>query len=92
MASSSSESIQVCLGAFVASGVSVAEVTIEAGALCAGQHVSEVAWPRDCVIATLRRGRQVLIPHGETVLKTGDVLVVVEGEARNGLRCLCQTP
>ena len=83
---------QVCLGAFLSGGVSVAEVTIEAGAPCAGKRVSEVAWPRDCVIATLQRGRQVLIPHGETVLKTGDVLVVVvEGEARNGLRCLCQT-
>ena len=79
---------QVRLGAF--SGVSVEEVTIQAGALCAGKRVSEVSWPRDCVIATLRRGRQVLIPHGNTVLKAGDVLaVVVEGEAREAVQRLC---
>jgi Trk K+ transport system NAD-binding subunit len=44
------------------------------------------------VIATLRRGRQVLIPHGNTVLKAGDVLaVVVEGEARETVRGMCMT-
>jgi CIC family chloride channel protein len=79
---------QVRLGAL--GGVSVEEVTIEAAAPCAGKRVSEVAWPRDCVIATLRRGRQVLIPHGDTLLKTGDVLVAaVEGDARNEFRRLC---
>ena len=80
---------QVRLGAF--SGVSVEEVTIQAGAPCAGRRVSEIAWPRDCVIATLRRGQQVLIPHGNTVLKAGDVLVAaVEGDARDELRRLCR--
>lgn len=79
---------QVRLGAL--GGVRVEEVTVEAGAPCAGKRVSEVAWPRDCVIATLRRGRQVLIPHGNTMLKTGDVLVAaVEGDARNEFRRLC---
>jgi Trk K+ transport system NAD-binding subunit len=43
------------------------------------------------VIATLRRGRQVLIPHGNTVLKVGDVLVVVvEGEASKALQRVCR--
>ncbi len=79
---------QVRLG--VLGGVSVEEVMIEPGAACAGKRVSEVAWPRDCVIATLRRGRQVLIPHGDTMLKAGDVLVAaVEGDARNEFRRLC---
>ncbi len=79
---------QVRLGAF--SGVSVEEVVIEAGAPCVGRRLSEVAWPRDCVIATIRRGRQVLIPHGDTVLKAGDVLVAVaEGQAREELRRVC---
>ena len=84
---------QVRLGAFLDNSVSVEEVTIQVGAPCAGKRVGEIAWPRDCVIATLRRGRQVLIPHGETVLKEGDVLVaVVEGEACHELLCLCQAP
>ncbi len=65
---------QVRLGSY--SGVSVEEIMIEAGAPCANKRVSEVAWPRDCVIATLR-------PQ--------DVLVVVaEGEARDTVRRWCR--
>ena len=64
---------------------------IEAGAACAGRRVSEMAWPRDCVASTLRHGRQMLIPRGDTVLQAGDVLaVVVEGDAARETVCsLC---
>lgn len=82
---------QVRLGAF--SGANVEEVVISAAAPCEGQLISAVAWPRDCVIASIRRGQQTLIPHGDTVLKAGDVLVaVVEGEARTTLLEFCRTP
>ena len=81
---------QVRLDAITSASVSVEEIVIEAGAPCAGKRVSEVTWPRDCVLATLQRGRQVIIPHGDTVLKAGDVLVAVaEGEAREAVRRLC---
>jgi CIC family chloride channel protein len=79
---------QVRLGAV--SGVTVDEVAIEANAPCANKRVSEVKWPRDSVIATLRRGQRVIIPHGDTLLKLGDVLVIaVEGEARETVQQLC---
>jgi chloride channel protein, CIC family len=63
---------------------------VEAQAPCADKRVSEVQWPRDSVIATLRRGQRVIIPHGDTLLKPGDVLVIaVEGEAREAVQRLC---
>ncbi len=72
------------------SGLDVVELPVKAEAPCAGQRVSQVQWPRDCVIASIRRGHQMLIPHGDTVLHSGDVLVVVaEGEALEALRRLC---
>jgi CIC family chloride channel protein len=81
---------QVRLGAV--GGVTVEEVVIEANAPCADKRVSEVRWPRDSVIATLRRGQRVIIPHGDTLLNPGDVLVIaVEGEAREAVRHLCTT-
>ena len=44
----------------------------------------------DSVIASLRRGRRMLIPHGDTVLQAGDVLVVVaEGQSLKIPRRLC---
>jgi CIC family chloride channel protein len=83
---------QVRLGALSGEVVSVTELVIEENAPCVGKRVSEISWPHECVIATLRRGRQFLIPHGDTVLKPGDVLVAVaEGEAREGLRDICRS-
>jgi len=80
---------QVRLGAM--GGVLVEELEVEAHAPCANKRVSEVKWPRDSVIATLRRGQRVIIPHGDTVLKPGDVLVIAaEGEAREAVRRLAQ--
>jgi hypothetical protein len=67
--------------------------TIEAGAACVGKSLSAVAWPHACILVTLRRGRQVLFPHGDTLLKAGDALVyVAENEAREAVRRLCQSP
>jgi chloride channel protein, CIC family len=80
---------QVRLGTFT--GAQVIELTIAPQAVCANQRVSAVAWPQECVLASVRRGRQVLIPHGDTILRPGDVLIaVVEGEARDQVQQLCQ--
>jgi CIC family chloride channel protein len=74
---------QVRLGSLRGDEVSVLEVTLDLGAPCTNKLVKEVAWPRECVIASVRRGRRLLIPHGDTRLQAGDVLVfVAEGAAR----------
>jgi CIC family chloride channel protein len=79
---------QVRLG--LISGAQIIELRIEPTAPCVNRRVSEVSWPRDCILASVRRGRQTLIPHGDTVLCAGDILVaVVEGEARDQLQQLC---
>jgi CIC family chloride channel protein len=79
---------QVRLGSFT--GAQVIELTITPQAACANQRVSTVVWPRECVLASVRRGRQMLIPHGDTVLRPGDVLVIVAEEAaREKLQQLC---
>ncbi len=84
---------QVRLGATVSGRVVIEEMQVEAGAPCIGKRVSEVPWPRECVIATLRRGRQVLIPHGDTMLRAGDVLaIVIEREAQTALGQLLHKP
>ena len=81
---------QVRLGSFT--GAQVIELSIAPQAACANRRVSAVPWPRDCVLASVRRGRQLLIPHGDTVLRPGDVLVaVVEGEARAEVQRLCSS-
>jgi len=79
---------QVRLGTFTSA--QVIELAISPQAACANQRVSAIAWPRECVLASVRRGRQVLIPHGDTLLRPGDVLAIVaEDSAREELQRLC---
>ena len=79
---------QVRLGAFT--GVQVDEFLLMPGAPCVDKSLKETVWPRESVIASLRRGRQTLIPHGDTILRTGDVLAVVTApEARAAVKHLC---
>lgn len=83
---------QVRLGAISDEQVSITEIQIEPGAECAGKSIREVHWPPECVIASVRRGRRFLIPHGDTVLRSGDILVAVaEDEAREALETLCRS-
>jgi Trk K+ transport system NAD-binding subunit len=63
---------------------------IEPETFCDGMQVNDGSWPDHFVIASLRRGTQVLIPRGNAVLCEGDVLTVVgEAAALNGARRLC---
>jgi monovalent cation:H+ antiporter, CPA1 family len=69
----------------------VEDIRIEAEAFCDGIQVKDVAWPEHFVIASLRRGTQILIPKGDTVLCEGDILTVVgEAAALREARRLCQ--
>jgi Trk K+ transport system NAD-binding subunit len=61
----------------------VHEIIIPPYSSCAGKHIIEIQWPKSCVISTIRRGRNLILPHGDTTIKVGDVLVVVTKE--NGL-------
>ncbi len=81
---------QVRLGAV--GGVTIAEIIVEADTPCDGAKISDISWPYECVIATLRRGRESIIPHGDTILRAGDVLTVVaEGDAGEAAQVLCRT-
>jgi CPA1 family monovalent cation:H+ antiporter len=69
----------------------VEEITVESNAVCDKQRVKDVPWPEHFVIASLRRGVQIIIPKGSTHLYAGDILTVV-GEAATiqTARLLCQ--
>ena len=82
---------QVRLDAFSPESVDVVQVIVEKGSACDGTTMSEIPWPQDSLIATLQRGRESIIPHGDTMLQAGDVLIfVAEGEARHQVNKLCR--
>jgi chloride channel protein, CIC family len=81
----------VRLDALTPARVDVSDVAVEYGAQVEGRRISEIPFPRGCVVASVRRRGHVFIPHGDTILRAGDVLVVVaEGTAREEVSRLCQ--
>ena len=84
----------VKLDALTPSRVDIDNVAIEIGAFAVDKAVKDIPFPRESVIASVQRGRQVFIPRGETILRAGDLLVVVvsEGTARDEVARLCRQP
>jgi CIC family chloride channel protein len=84
---------EVRLDAVTPKDVDVSDITVEANAICANKKMSEIPWPHDCLIATVRRGNKVFIPHGDSVIQPGDIFVVVaEGKGLEEVFRLCQPP
>ena len=83
---------QVRLGAVA--GVQIVEEPVHAGSLADAKSLSEIPWPEDSLIASIQRGNQVLIPHGNTLLQAGDRLTIIckQGEEDVLARLLTSVP
>ena len=83
----------VRLDALTPTKMDVWDIIVDVGAPAAGKRMKEIPFPSGCVIASVRRGAQFFIPRGETLLRPGDVIVVVaEGRAHNDVLKLCGQP
>ncbi|GAB4563445.1 MAG: chloride channel protein [Anaerolineae bacterium] len=56
-------------------GTEFVEGVVEPGSPAAERRIRDLPLPRDCVIVSVRRGRGLIIPHGDTVLQPGDQVV-----------------
>ena len=78
-------------GAKTVAGLDATEITVEPSAAIVGKRVGEISWPRECVIATIRRKESQIIPHGDTTIEPGDILVIVGDEPiADQIRSLCR--
>lgn len=84
---------QVRLDALTPPQIAVQEVVIEPGAVIENRQLHENPFPPGVLVASLRRGDQVLIPNGETRLQSGDVLTLVaRATDMEAALALCRTP
>jgi CIC family chloride channel protein len=58
----------------VHAGAGFFEVPVVQGSLADGVPVRDLEWPEDAILVSIRRGAAVLIPHGDTVLHSGDIV------------------
>jgi CIC family chloride channel protein len=57
-------------------GAGFAHIGLPPDAPAAGQRVSEIELPDDCLIVSVRRGRKLHIAHGNTLLEPEDLVTV----------------
>lgn len=62
-------------------GLQLSEVTVQPGDEYEGNMLKEISLESDQLIVMIQRGSQVVIPQGNTVLETDDVLVINRIEA-----------
>jgi chloride channel protein, CIC family len=58
-------------------GTQLIEVVVDSDAPVAGAAVRDVAWPARTIVTNIRRGSDVVVPNGATVLEPGDEVVVL---------------
>ena len=64
------------------------------GSIADGKSLCDIPWPKDSLIASIRRNTQVLIPHGNTLIQAEDHLTVIckHGEEEEIAVLLSQVP
>lgn len=74
-------------------GAQVWEIKVQTGSRCAHQNLQNVAWPKECLIASVQRKGRILIPHGQTILQPGDILLVIaDPTVRESIERICAAP
>lgn len=82
---------QVQLGAI--SGAEVLELVVAPGSPADGALMKDIDWVGYSLVASIQRGRRLLIPHGNTRLYAGDRLALVaEPEDEEALHALVTAP
>ncbi|GAC1397929.1 MAG: NAD-binding protein [Vulcanimicrobiaceae bacterium] len=64
------------------------KLTIPAGSIGDGKRVVDIDFPRSSIVVAVdRRGEDIVIPNGDTLLRVGDsVILMVKREARDDVR------
>lgn len=57
--------------------MTVNEYIVRANAPCVNKPLSQAGFPQGCIVASILRGREMMIPRGDTILKAKDVLTIV---------------
>ena len=60
------------------------EVPIMVDSPLVEKEIRDIEWPQQMIIATVRRGAKEIIARGDTVLRSGDILIVVCDEGMVG--------
>lgn len=55
----------------------ILEFVVEMESIVEGRFISEIDWPKDCLLVAIKRGEKEIIPRGTVKLISGDYIVVL---------------
>ncbi|MGO3381343.1 MAG: TrkA C-terminal domain-containing protein, partial [Loigolactobacillus coryniformis] len=61
------------------------EMPVFAGSPLEDKQVRDVKWPQESLLIAIRRQNREVIPHGDTLLRAGDTLIVLTAHERRGI-------
>jgi trk system potassium uptake protein TrkA len=56
-------------------GYEIVEITVSKASPAVGKSVKEINFPPNCLLISLLRNKEIIIPSGETVLEAGDSII-----------------
>lgn len=57
--------------------VAFVDISLPPESLAVGKSIAELSLPRQAVLVSIRRGKDLLIPHGDTELQAGDMITIL---------------
>lgn len=61
------------------------EIPVFVGSFLQDKQVRDVSWPHESLLISIRRGEKELLPHGDTVIRSGDTLVMLVSHSQRAL-------
>ncbi len=74
----------VCLATLSRGRLEIIEVGLANDSPAAGKAVKELRLPIDCVLMSVLRGDEIIVPRGDTVLEGGDAIVALVRQGGQG--------
>ncbi|MGH2595001.1 MAG: TrkA C-terminal domain-containing protein, partial [Actinomycetota bacterium] len=65
----------------VASGATLLEERVDTSSRLAGRKIADAGFPLSTLVVTIRRGDQLVFPHGDTVFEVDDFASILVDEA-----------
>lgn len=60
----------------------ILEFAICMGSILDGKEIKSVKWPSHCLLVAVKRGEHEIIPKGDTIIQSGDYLIILTNEDR----------
>ena len=52
------------------------DIEVAEGAFIAGKEISDILWPIDTLVVSIKRGEDKIVPDGRTIVLVGDILTI----------------